>query len=110
MTEKLEWVKLKPSLTGTPWGNFKTFLTKMRQLYDEIAKTGTTELDDYESKQKKCEHCKRKNHSADQCRFKPNSGGKRKCYLCGSEDHLSPDCPKKGDVNKVDGKFKKGDR
>ena len=24
--EKLEWVKMKPSLTGTPWENFKTFL------------------------------------------------------------------------------------
>ena len=40
-TEKLEWVKMKPGLTGTPWENFKTFLMRMRDWYEEIAKTGT---------------------------------------------------------------------
>ena len=53
MTEKLEWVKMKPSLSGTPWENFKTYLIKMRELYDEIAKTGTTEVVEVETKNKK---------------------------------------------------------
>ena len=81
----------------------------MRELYDEIAKTGTAEVEEHEgSRKKKCEHCKKRNHSSDDCWLKSDPGGKRKCFLCGSEDHLSPQCPKKGDVNKVNGKLGKG--
>ena len=42
--EKLEWVRMKPKLTGTPWENFRAFLVKIRDEYEEIAKTGTVDL------------------------------------------------------------------
>ena len=29
-SERLEWVKMRPTLSGTPWENFKSFLLKMR--------------------------------------------------------------------------------
>ena len=32
-SERLEWVKMKPTLSGTPWENFK-----MRDLYEEVSK------------------------------------------------------------------------
>ena len=38
-SEKLEWVRMKPTLSGTPWENFREFLLKMRDEYEEIAKT-----------------------------------------------------------------------
>ena len=29
-TEKLEWIRSKPAMRGTPWENFKQFLSNMR--------------------------------------------------------------------------------
>ena len=102
-TEKLEWVKMKPSLTGTPWENFKVFLIGMSELYEEISKTGTAEFEeksDIVDSKKKCSFCKRRNHTEEECRIKKaeegKTEGKRKCYLCGQENHLARDCPEKG--------------
>ena len=103
-SEKLEWVRLKPKLTGTPWENFKTFLLKMSDEYEEISKTGTVELEE-EEKEKgvKCDFCQRKNHTASECRLKNKKSGdketewKRKCWKCGSDSHLSNKCTRKVD-------------
>ena len=54
-----------------------------------------------------------RNHTTEECNSssKPTTDGKRRCYLYGSEEHLSTDCPRKGGaVNKVNGKLKKGDK
>ena len=64
--EKLEWVRMKPKLTGTPWENFRAFLVKIRDEYEEIAKTGTVDLVEEsqpEKKLTKCEACKKRGHS-----------------------------------------------
>ena len=102
-TEKLEWVKMKPTLTGTPWENFKSFLIRMGELYEEIGKTGTAELEEESESvdgKKKCSFCKRRNHTEEECRIKKaedgKTEGKRKCYLCGQENHLARDCPDRG--------------
>ena len=105
-SEKLEWVRMKPRLTGTPWENFKSFLVKMRDEYEEISKTGTVELEEekeYKSTRSlKCDFCKKFNHTEKDCRMKKAGNhqaesGKKKCWKCGSENHLSRDCTVKVD-------------
>ena len=122
-SEKLEWVRLKPKLAGTPWENFKTFLLKMRDEYEEISKTGTVELEEEKDKDKekdkgiKCDYCKRRGHTESGCWKKQSVGEKdterkRKCWKCGAEDHVSRDCKKKADHSNnmvKDGKAKKQD-
>ena len=63
-SERLEWVKMKPSLSGTPWENFKAFLLKMRDWYEEVSKTGTHDFEsEVDSNTKKsCDYCNRKGH------------------------------------------------
>ena len=85
-SEKLEWVRLKPKLAGTPWENFKTFLLKMRDEYEEISKTGTVDLEEVKEKGggSKCDYCKGKNHTEKDCRLKKKASqkggdGKRTC-------------------------------
>ena len=63
-------MKMKPSLTGTPWENFKTFLMRMRDWYEEIAKTGTGDQESDEKKKDACGHCKRRNHTEENCWLK----------------------------------------
>ena len=101
--EKLEWVRLKPKLTGTPWENFKQFLIKMRDEYEDIARTGTVDLAEERQlakldRQLRCSICKKKGHEEDTCWSKDSSvasDSKRKCYRCGDEDHIARDCPSK---------------
>ena len=75
-------------------GKLKTFLLKMSDEYEEISKTGTVELEE-EEKEKgvKCDFCKRKNHTASECRMKKSgekeTERKRRCWKCGSDSHLS---------------------
>ena len=61
--ELLEWIRLKPKLTGTPWENFKSFLLKMKKEYEELARAGTTMEDRVEPKkeEKGCDYCRQKN-------------------------------------------------
>ena len=111
-SEKLEWVRMKPRLTGTPWENFKTFIVKMRDEYEEISKTGTVELEEEKEQKVKCEFCKKYNHTEKDCRLKRAGGyqaesgkargyqaetGKKQCWRCGSDNHLSRDCTAKVD-------------
>ena len=85
--EKLEWVRLKPKLTGTPWENFKQFLIKMRDEYEDMARTGTVDLAEERQlvkvdKQLRCSICKKKGHGEDTCWSKDGSvasDSKRKC-------------------------------
>jgi len=101
-SEKLEWVRMKPKLLGTPWENFKTFLVKMRDEYEDMARTGTVDLVEERQANKpdesvRCSNCKKKGHTEDNCWSKNGSsnGGdsKRKCYKCG--DHIAKDCQRK---------------
>ena len=107
-SEKLEWVRMKPRLTGTPWENFREFLLKMRDEYEEIAKTGTVEFGEEaqaisEEKKLKCDFCKRRGHTDSDCWQKKSGGGKsdgktegkRTCYKCQGDDHIARDCPQK---------------
>ena len=98
-SERLEWVRSKPTMTGTPWENLKKFMIRMRDEYEEIAKTGTTEFEEEKQKEKKCTFCKKDNHLVEDCRLR-KSGGKRsedkkECFLCGSDEHLARNCPNK---------------
>ena len=102
--EKLEWVRMKPRLTGTPWENFRTFLIKMRDEYEEIAKTGTVDLVEETmpnngEKGLKCTFCKRKGHIEENCWKKRSEGGtteaKKKCFKCREDGHIAKDCPQK---------------
>ena len=62
--EMMDWLKMKPTLLGTPWENFKAFLLKMKDLYEEFEKSGTKSFDeDCKSDGKKCSVCKKKGHS-----------------------------------------------
>ena len=112
-SEKLEWVKMKPTLNGTPWENFKSFLIKMRDWYEEIAKVGTTDQEALGGRKSKCDFCKRRGHDESQCFKKQNeSGGSKKgCYKCGSDDHFARSCPESvdGTSNKIKQKSKKQD-
>ena len=103
-SEKLEWVRMKPKLLGTPWKNFKTFLVKMRDEYEDMAKTGTVDLVEEiqtvkPDKSSRCSNCKKKGHTEDNCWSKNGSsnGGdsKRKCFKCGDDDHIAKDCQSK---------------
>ena len=113
-TEKLEWVKMKPGLTGTPWENFKTFLMRMRDWYEEIAKTGTGDQESEDKGKDVCGYCKKRGHTEEYCRLKKSvgaGGGKdrktKSCFKCGSEEHLARDCPER--VDQSNNKVKKGD-
>jgi hypothetical protein len=99
---------LKPRLTGTPWENFREFLLKMRDEYEEIAKTGTVEFGEEAQansgeKKLKCDFCKRRGHTDSDCWQKKSGGGKsdgktegkRTCYKCQGDDHIARDCPQK---------------
>jgi hypothetical protein len=68
-SERLEWVKMRPSLTGTPWENFRAFLLKMRDWYEEVSKTGTQDFESEEdsSKKKTCDYCNRRDHLEKDC-------------------------------------------
>ena len=59
---------LKPKLSGTSWKNFKSFLLKMKDEYEELSKAGTAEygIDKFKSSEK-CEHCGRKGHVVSDC-------------------------------------------
>ena len=99
-TEKLEWVKMKPGLTGTPWENFKTFLMRMRDWYEEIAKTGTGDQESEDKGKDVCGYCKKRGHTEEYCRLKKSvgaGGGKDRktnsCFRSGSEEHLARECP-----------------
>ena len=121
--ELLEWVRLKPKLTGTPWENFKNFLLKMKAEYEELSKAGTVEHDRDQVKEKggvKCDYCGRPGHTEAGCWKKKtdkkepgNSDGKsdykRRCWKCGSEEHLSRECTEKGDQSNNKVKVTKGD-
>ena len=77
-SERLEWVRTKPTLTGTPWENFKRFLLKTKDEYEETAKTGTTGLEEeVERKEKKCTNCKRSKHVEEDCWLKKTAGGNK---------------------------------
>ena len=97
-TEKLEWIRSKPAMRGTPWENFKQFLNKAKEEYEELSKTGTADLVEEETKnQNKCKFCKRIGHVESECRTKKiadgkKSGDKKECFICGSEDHLARAC------------------
>ena len=103
--ELLEWVRLKPKLSGTPWENFKSFLLKMKDEYEELAKAGTVmeDNDDKRREEKTCDYCDRKNHVESECRKKKadtkgnheKPEAKRKCWKCGSEEHIARDCTTK---------------
>ena len=79
--ELLELVRLKPKLTGTPWDS------------------GTVELDREELEEKsgvKCDYCSRPVHTEAGCWKKKTdtkdpgkTESKRKCWKCGSGEHLS---------------------
>ena len=97
--ERLEWVRAKPKLTGTPWENFKNFLTRLSEEYFEMSKTGTEGgFDKVENARKKCTYCNKPNHLEEDCLTKKrdnkqNSGDdKRACFQCGKEGHLKKDC------------------
>ena len=108
--ELLEWVRLKPKLTGTPWENFKNFLLKMKAEYEELSKAGTVEHDRDQVKERngvKCDNCGRPGHTEASCwrkktdkkdpgKLEGKSEYKRRCWKCGSEEHLSKDCSVKG--------------
>ena len=103
--ELLEWVRLKPKLSGTPWENFKSFLLKMKDEYEELSKAGTADygIDKFRSSEK-CEHCGRKGHVVSDCWKKKSEAkdtgtgdSKKKCWRCGSKDHLSKDCGESAD-------------
>ena len=102
-SEKLRWVEMKPKLTGTPWENFKCFLIKMSDIYEEMAKTGTVETEEQNDKKPKCDFCKKWYHTEADCRLKKEGGnkpdGKRKCFKCGSENHIARDCPDKSKLS-----------
>ena len=68
---------MKQTLTGTPWENFKKFLVRMSELYEEISKTGTVELDEGNKEVgiKKCSFCKRKGHTDEECWKKKSQDG-----------------------------------
>ena len=115
--ELLQWVRLKPKLTGTPWENFKNFLLKMRDEYEELAKAGTVEHETDKVKIDKvkngvqCDYCDGKNHTEANCWKKRNaakepgkSESKRRCWKCGSTDHLSRECT--GKVNQSNNNVK----
>ena len=113
-SERLEWVRSKPTMTGTPWENFKKFLIRMVDEYEEIAKTGTKEFEEEKvEKEKKCTFCKRFNHLEEDCRLKKAGAkkveDKKECFLCGSDQHLARNCPEKlgHSNNKVTGTKKK---
>ena len=101
-SERLEWVKMRPTLSGTPWENFKSFLLKMRDWYEEVSKTGTQEFEREvdsskrnvdSSKKKTCDYCNRQGHSEKDC-FQKRDGlpRGRYCYKCDSDQHLARDC------------------
>ena len=85
-------------MSGTPWYNFKSFLIKTKDEYEELAKTGTDELDE-EMNKFKCTICKKNNHSEENCRFKKQQlkkgDEKKTCYLCGVEGHIAKNCSEK---------------
>ena len=109
--ELLEWVRIKPKLSGTSWENFKEFLIKLRDEYEEMTKAGTGDVEEI-SDTKGCEVCKSggrswRTHTEGDCRFQSKGTGtsgtrKKTCWKCGSEDHLSPQCTGKpdGDTSK----------
>ena len=45
-SEKLEWVRAKPALIGTPWENFMAFLKKLSEEYEAMSKVGTDGLEE----------------------------------------------------------------
>jgi hypothetical protein len=114
-SERLEWVKMRPSLTGTPWENFRAFLLKMRDWYEEVSKTGTQDFESEEdsSKKKTCDYCNRRGHLEKDC-FQKRDGLPRGkyCFKCGSDQHIARDCEEKvsqkgGKVSKVKVKAEK---
>ena len=76
-------MKMKPSLSGTPWKNFKYFLIKMRDWYEDIARTGTGDQEP-EKKKNKCGFCQKRGHTEDECRMKQQQGstGERRKRTC----------------------------
>ena len=101
--ELLEWVRMKPKLSGTRWENFKEFLVKLKDEYEEMTKAGTgTEDVEVTSDTKGCDACKAKGrswrtHTDNDCKFQQKVSSKRTCWRCGSEGHLSHQCTKKMD-------------
>ena len=100
-SELLEWVRMKPKLSGTRWENFKEFLVKLRDEYEEMTKAGTGDVEEV-SEEKGCDACKAKGrswktHTDSNCRSQQKVSTKRTCWRCGSEDHLAHQCTKKVD-------------
>lgn len=99
--ELLEWVRTKPKMSGTRWENFKEFLIKLRDEYEEMTKAGTGDVEDI-SDTKGCDTCKSggrnwKTHTDSDCKFQSKGTRKKTCWKCGSEDHLSPQCTGRAD-------------
>ena len=72
--ELLEWVRIKPKLSGTSWENFKEFLIKLRDEYEEMTKAGTGDVEEISDTAKGCEVCKSggrswRTHTEGDCRF-----------------------------------------
>ena len=98
--EKIRWIEMRPSLTGTPWENFKSFLMKTRDIYEELARSGTKEMDEEPQEPKKCTYCKRSGHTFEECRQRSSTDRgedrRKECFECGTKGHLARDCQKKG--------------
>ena len=112
--ELLEWVRLKPKLTGTPWENFKNFLIKMKDEYEELSKAGTVDYGNEKSKSTvRCDHCNRRGHEVADCWRKKSENkdaglgdNKKKCWKCGSKEHLARDCTESVDQSSCSQKNK----
>ena len=42
-----------------------------------------------------CKYCKKSGHDVSECWRIPTADGKKKCFVCGADDHLIASCPKK---------------